>query len=142
MVENGVAVFFYGLFMDQSLLASRGIVPSVVTAGHVDGYRLRIGNRATLVPEPGSRAFGVVMTIRRDEARALYCDETVADYVPESVSVTLPGGVVRSAICYNLPLSELQGANSAYADSLLRLATKLGFPQEYLDQIRTEADAT
>jgi AIG2-like family len=138
MVQDGVAVFFYGLFMDKSLLASKGIVPSIATAAYVDGHRLRIGDRATLVPDPDGRAYGVLMTIRSDETASLYSDETVADYVPESVSVKLQGGVVRQAICYNLPPRELGGVNRAYADALLLLATKLGFPKEYLDHIRTE----
>ena len=86
MSENNVAVFFYGLFMDESLLASKGIEPSHTAIGYVDGYRLRIGARATLVPQKASRAYGVLMTIRREEATDLYSDETVADYVPEPVS--------------------------------------------------------
>jgi len=138
MSDNTLAVFFYGLFMDELLLASKGIEPAQATIGFVDGYRLRIGRRATLVPEQASRAYGVLMTIGRDEATALYADASVADYVPEAVSVTLPGGIVEPAICYNLPPAKLEGANSAYADLLLQLATKLGFPDEYLDTIRKE----
>ena len=140
MSDNDVAVFFYGLFMDESLLTSRGIDPSDTTVGFVDGYRLRIGKRATLVPEQASRAYGVLMTIGRDEATALYADASLADYVPEPVSVTLPSGVIESAICYNLPPGALEGANSAYAESLLLLAKRLGFPDEYLDTIRTETN--
>jgi hypothetical protein len=140
MAQNGVAVFFYGLFMDESLLASKGIVASGATAGYVDGYRLRIGRRATLVPEPGTRTYGVLMTIGCDQVRNLYSDESVADYVPESVSVTLASGAAKPAICYNLPPGKLDGANPAYADSLLRLATQLGFPKEYMDHIRAEGN--
>ena len=138
MTQDSVEVFFYGLFMDESLLDSKGIIPLTATAGYVDGYRLRIGNRATLLPEHGSRAHGVLMTIGTKEAANLYSDETVADYVADSVSVTLPSRVVKSAICYNLPLGEIDGVNAAYAESLLRLATELGFPRDYLDQIRAE----
>jgi len=138
MIQNTVEVFFYGLFMDESLLDSKGIVPLAVTAGYVDGYRLRIGNRATLSPEHGGRAYGILMTIGKNEADKLYSDAAVADYVAESVSVTLPTGVVKSGVCYNLPPDELDGVNAAYAEALLRLATKLGFPRDYLDQIRAE----
>ena len=140
MSDNDVAVFFYGLFMDESLLASKGIKPSHTAVGFVDGYRLRIGKRATLVPEQAHRAYGVLMTVGREEATALYSDATVADYIPEPVSVTLPSGVSEPAICYNLPPGKLEGANSAYAKSLLQLAKELGFPDEYLDTIRTEAN--
>ena len=34
--------------MDESLLATKGIKPSEVNLGFVDGYGLRIGERATV----------------------------------------------------------------------------------------------
>lgn len=63
MKAENVAVFFYGLFMDKSLLASRGICPSRAAVGYVDGYGLRIGRRATLVTDETNGAYGVLMTI-------------------------------------------------------------------------------
>ncbi len=138
MTAEQLTVFFYGLFMDRSLLASKGISPSRVADGYVDAYALRIGSRATLVPDAGSRAYGVLMTIRAEDANALYSDESVADYVPESVSVTLPDGTVESAVCYNLPQDKLAGANARYANALLTLARDLGFPEDYLRQIEAQ----
>jgi hypothetical protein len=138
MSENRVSVFFYGLFMEESLLASKGIEPLYTAIGYIDGYRLRLGARATLVPEKGSRAYGVLMTIGRDEATDLYSDETVADYIPESVAVTVSRGVTEPATCYNLHPDKLSGTNSAYAESLLLLAARLGFPEEYQKTIRME----
>jgi hypothetical protein len=138
MNAEQVAVFFYGLFMDQSLLASKGINPSRATVGHVDGYGLRIGRRATLVPDESNRAYGVLMTMRAEDVRALYSEDSVADYVSESVSVVLPDGTLEQALCYNLPESKLRGTNSQYANSLLTLAGKLGFPSDYLRQIRKQ----
>ncbi len=138
MKAEDVAVFFYGLFMDKSLLASRGIRPSRATVGYVDGYGLRIGRRATLVPDETNRAYGVLMKIRAEDVRALYSEESVADYVSESVSVVLPDGTLESAVCYNLPESKMKGTNSQYANSLLTLAAKLGLPSDYLQQIRKQ----
>ncbi len=63
MSTNEIMVFFYGLFMDESLLASKGVRPTEPTIGYVDGYGLRIGKRATLLPEANSRAYGVLMKI-------------------------------------------------------------------------------
>ena len=138
MKAEDVAVFFYGLFMDKSLLASRGISPSRATVGYVDGYGLRIGRRATLVPDETNRAYGVLMKIRAEDVRALYSEESVADYVSESVSVMLPDGTLEPAVCYNLPESKLEGTNPQYANSLLILAGKLGLPSAYLQQIRRQ----
>ena len=139
MEAEDVAVFFYGLFMDESLLASRSIVPSRATVGYVDGYGLRIGRRATLVPDEGNRAYGVLMTIRARDVRALYSEESVADYVPQSVAVILPDGTLEPAVCYTLPAGKLEGTNAQYATSLLALAGQLGLPDAYLQQIRRQA---
>lgn len=139
MSTEQVAVFFYGLFMDRSLLASKGISPSSARVGHVAGYGLRIGTRATLVPDESQRAYGILMTLRAEDVRALYSEESVADYVPESVSVVLSDGAIETALCYNLPGSKLRGTNSQYANSLLTLAGKLGLPNDYLEQIRNQA---
>jgi hypothetical protein len=139
MKAERVAVFFYGLFMDEAVLAAKGISPSRATVGYVDGYGLRIGKRATLVPDEANRAYGVLMTIRAADAKALYSEESVADYIPESVSVTLPDGTLETAVCYNLPESKLEGTNAQYANSLLILAGKLGLPSAYLREIREQA---
>jgi hypothetical protein len=138
MSSETLTVFFYGLFMDESLLASKGFRPSKAAVGHVNGYSLRIGRRATLVPDAEGRAYGVLMALRADDVRALYSAEGVADYVPEPVAVVLQDGAVEPALCYNLPERKLEGANAEYAGSLLKLAGRLGFPDDYLQQIRRQ----
>lgn len=139
MKAKHTAVFFYGLFMDRSLLASRGITPLKATVGYVDGYSLRIGRRATLVPDQADRAYGVLMTILARDLTALYSEKSVADYIPESVTVMMPDGRRESAVCYNLPAGKLGGTNAQYANSLLELAGKLGLPDTYLRQIKSQA---
>ncbi len=136
MSTNEITVFFYGLFMDEPLLASKGVHATEPTIGYVDGYGLRIGERATLLPESNSRAYGVLMKIASEDAAALYSEQSVADYVAEPVVVTLPGDIQVSAVCYNLPAAKLVGTNSEYAAALLALATKLGLPDSYLRHIR------
>lgn len=129
-------VFFYGLFMDESLLATKGIEPSEVNLGFVDGYGLRIAERATLVRSPGSRAYGAIMDIAPGEVEELYAEESVADYLPEPVIVELMDGTQVEATCYNLRADRVTGPNKDYAKALLEVATRLGFPDAYLDQIR------
>lgn len=129
-------VFFYGLFMDERLLATKGIAASGMKTGFVDGFELRIGERATLMRQPDSRAYGVVMEMARGEAAALYAEKSVADYVPEPVMVELMDGTRIEATCYNLPGDKVSGTNKAYAEALLDVAARLRFPDSYLDQIR------
>ena len=137
MNTNEMKVFFYGLFMDESLLASKGVHPTEPSIGYVDGFTLQIGERATLLPEPSSRAYGVLLTITSDDAANLYSESSVADYVAEPVVVTLPGDNQVSALCYNLPAEKLIGTNPDYTAALLALATKLGLPDSYLEHIES-----
>ncbi len=129
-------VFFYGLFMDESLLASKGVRPAESAIGFVDGFGLHIGKRATLVPEASSRTYGVLMRITSEDAAVLYSEPSVADYIAEPVVVNLPGDIQVSAVCYNLPTARLSGTNPEYAAALLALATNLGLPGTYLAHIR------
>ena len=122
--------------MDEGLLKAKGIKPAEVSVGFVDGYSLRIGQRATLVRLPGGRAYGAIMDIASAEAKELYAEDSVADYLPEPVTVELMDGTRVDATCYNLPGDKVTGTNKHYADSLLHVATRLGFPDSYLDQIR------
>lgn len=129
-------VFFYGLFMDEKLLAAKGIKPANPRVGFVDGYALIIGDRATLVRRPNGRSYGVLMDIASHEAAELYAEDSVADYVPEPVSVEFRDGTQVEATCYNLPGGAAHATNEVYAESLLKVAKRLGFPESYIDQIR------
>lgn len=129
-------VFFYGLFMDAGLLAAKGIVPAGARKGCVDGYALRIGERATLVRRPGSRAYGLVVDIAPGEVEALYAEDSVADYLPVPVIAEFEDGAREDATCYVLPGNKMVGTNREYAESLLKVAARLDFPESYLDQIR------
>jgi hypothetical protein len=131
-----VNVFFYGLFMDEGLLANKGIAPSSAVVGFVDGFAIRIGERATLLRSAGARAYGVMMDISPDETRELYADSSVADYEPEPVTVELSDGSKVEATCYNLSVDKVAGTNKDYAESLMAVAGRLGFPDSYLEQIR------
>jgi hypothetical protein len=53
--ERRVEVFFYGLFMDEELLRGKGLEPEGGEIAAIDGFALRIGQRAALVPTPGAK---------------------------------------------------------------------------------------
>ncbi|WP_417623843.1 gamma-glutamylcyclotransferase family protein [Paremcibacter congregatus] len=129
-------VFFYGLFMEEELLIAKNIAPVNKGLAVLPGYALRIGDRATLLPDPAGVCHGVLMDISPSEADDLYGEGSVADYVPETVQVQTREGQTVSALCYNLPADKISGHNAAYATHLLKLAEKLGLPQDYLTQIR------
>lgn len=126
-------VFFYGLFMDPDLLRGKGLAPRDAELASVPDYSLRIGERATLVPHPSGRVYGMVMSLTLPELERLYADPSVRAYRPEAVLAELAGGGTIAALCYTLP--EPPGAserNPEYAAKLSALGRKLGLPAEYL----------
>ena len=134
-------VFFYGLFMDEAILAAKDIHPAETTRAWLDGFTLHIGQSATLLPAANSRVYGMLMSVGAEDVASLYSEPSVADYVAEPVVVTLPDNTRRSAVCYILPATGVAGANTEYAEALLALAAELDFPDSYLEQIRQAAAA-
>lgn len=137
-------IFFYGLFMDQALLIEQGLDPTVFGPAVLPDYRIHIGQRATLVQCPGSRAFGVVMGLTEDEAQVLYSAPSVREYVPEVVQAELLESDERiEADCYNLPPEiGLAGTNPTYASQLARLARNLGLDPAYVEEIAAFSDGS
>lgn len=129
-------IFFYGLFMEASVLLANEIPPSNPRKGYLQDYSLKIGNRASLIPSKGDKAYGIVMTVDEADARRLYAEASVADYIPEPVSIMTETGAAIAAICYNLPPAALAGTNPSYAKALYDLARREGFPDAYLRKIR------
>ena len=137
MSERRADVFFYGLFMDQDLLRSKGLQPDNVELASLLGMTLRLGERAALVPDPASRVHGVVMTLTLDELERLYSDPGVQSYRPQAVLVRPQSGGFLAALCYNLPDPPAPGArNPEYAEKLRVVGKKVGLPREYVASIK------
>lgn len=123
--------------MDEDLLKEKGLKPINTTLAKLSGYGLRIGERATLVKSVHEQSYGTVIQLSEGELEKLYGDESVADYLPESITATDLEGNKLLAICYILPIESLSGQNRSYAKSLATIATKIGLPEEYLGEIET-----
>ncbi len=130
-------IFFYGLFMDEALLAGKGLHPTTLGRAVLPEFRIHIGERATLVPSAGSRAYGVVMQFAAEEVCSLYSDPSVNEYEPVAVRVRfLDTDETVNADCYNLPpRTGHAGANPSYAVQLSELVRTLGFNSGYADEI-------
>jgi hypothetical protein len=135
--DRRIDVFFYGLFMNPELLRSKGIAPTNIRAACVRRFALRIGERATLLPSPGGRAYGFVMELAHSEIDQLYSEPSVSACRPEAVLVEVEDGSQLPALCFNLiAVPELHEANLEYAAKLRELARRLGLPLEYVDTIQ------
>src|SRR5262245_38478013 len=136
MMPRRLPVFFYGLFMDVEALRQRDVHPTDVRRAHVDGVSLRVGHRATLVPDSSGRVYGVLMNLSHDEIERLYSEPTVRAYRPEAVLCEAADGARVAALCFNLPdLPQAGERNAEYAQRLRELARRLEFPASYVEGI-------
>ena len=131
-----IDIFFYGLFMDPQALRNKGLNPIAPRKGRVEGMALQIGERATLLPNAGECAYGVVIGLTHHELDQLYADAGVAAYRPEAVIAILEDSKIVPALCFNLPPDSVPGeANSHYAAELRAVAQHMGLPRNYVESI-------
>jgi hypothetical protein len=128
--------FFYGLFMDVDVLRQAGANPTNPRRAFVADFALRIGQRATLIPSPGTRAYGMVIALTHAELERLYDAPGLDHYRPEAVLAQSFEGSMIPALCYNLiQAPEPHERDPEYAARLQAVLTKLGFPAEYVASV-------
>jgi hypothetical protein len=136
MIARKIDGFFYGLFMDVDVLREAGVNPTNPRRAHVDDLALRIGKRATLIPSPGSRAYGMLIALTHAELDRLYSAPGLEVYRPEAVVAELLEGGTEPALCYNLVKApEPYERNPEYAKRLRGVLAKCGFPDEYVQSV-------
>src|SRR5437773_2684716 len=102
----------------------------------LSGLPLCIGQRATLVPDPDARVYGVLVDLSHDEIERLYAEPSVRMYRPEAVIAELADGARVPALCVNLsPPPRLDEVNKDYAQRLRHLALRVGLPASYVERI-------
>ena len=137
MPDRRITVFFYGLFMEIEALRAKGLQPSEHRLASVSGFALRIGQRATLVPDPNSRVYGFTMQLTHTEVEQLYSDPSVSAYRPEAVLAHFIDGSAAPALSFNLVIPPAPGeSNPQYAAKLRDLAQRLQLPSDYVASIR------
>lgn len=126
-------IFFYGLFMDESLLRAKGVEPRLPRKAVVPNYQLRIGQRAMLCEQPSAKAFGVVYALTDVEIDLLYDAPGLEMYRPEAVVATFEDGSSNTVTTYNLQdTTGTDEPNLEYAEKLRVVFERLGFPTDSL----------
>lgn len=136
MSERRIDAFFYGLFMDVDLLRDRKVEPVNPRRAYVADFALHIGERATLLPSPGARAYGMLVALTHTELDRLYGAPGLEPYCPEAVLAQPFEGKAMPALCYNLrEAPALQERDPEYAARLQRALARLHFPPDYIAYI-------
>lgn len=137
MPARSIAVFFYGLFMDVGLLHEKGVHPKAVRQACVQGFSIRIGHRATLVPDPEGRVYGMLMELSHGEIEGLYAEPSLQMYRPEAMLCQIQDATSVAALCFILPQDPAASEhNQDYARQLRDLGRTLGLPPGYVETIR------
>ncbi len=131
-----VDAFFYGLYMDDAVLAGAGVRPRGPRKASALGYALKIGQRATLVKTPGSVAWGMVYSLTPGELAKLYGAPGLEGYRPVEIEVALENRAIIPARVYNLPQAPAPDErNPEYAEKLKAAMRRLKFPADYIARI-------
>lgn len=122
-------IFFYGLFMDESILRAKGVEARVPRKAVVRDYQLKIGQRAMLVRQSSSRAYGMVYALTDDEIDSLYSEPGLEMYHPEIVAVTFEDGSSGEVTTFNVrDETGTDKPNLEYAAKLRLVLERLGLP--------------
>jgi hypothetical protein len=136
MTEKRVDCFFYGLFMDEGVLANSGVNAKNPRRAFVQNYALFIGARATLGRSNGSRAYGMVFEVTHEDLNRLYGSPGLEEYLPEAIIVSTLEGAASPALCYNLSIMPgPNDSNPEYASKLRAVLNNLDFPSEYVSGV-------
>ncbi len=131
-----VDAFFYGLYMDDAVLAGAGVKPHAPRKAGAQGYALRIGKRATLVKAPGNIAWGMVYSLTPGDLAVLYGAPGLEVYKPEPIEVTLENRAIIPARVYNLPQAPAPDErNPEDAEKLKAAMRRLKFPADFIARI-------
>jgi len=134
-------VFFYGLYMDPEVLRAQGIDPGAGRRAHVDGFALRIGARATLVPSAGGCVHGMVYALGRDDVRILYEQSDLEEYRPEGALAWIDDESPHPVLVFRTARAPAaHERNDDYARRLQDVLARLGFPRPYIESIANTAD--
>ncbi len=135
-MDRRIDGFFYGLFMDKTVLGQFKVKATNPRKAQVEGFELRIGNKATLVAKTGAKSYGMLYSLTHEDLNKLYHAPGLVSYKPEAIVVHTLSGEKTPALCYNL--DKVPGpdeANEEYAKKLSKVLTQLEFPEDYIASI-------
>jgi hypothetical protein len=134
-------IFLYGVGMDSSVLRANGIEPGPARRAHVDGFALRIGRRATLVPRAHGCVHGLVVALAPESLATVWALAAREGYQSEGVLAWVDGEAPRPALSFRAsrePAADERDED--YARQLQGVLERLGFPRDYVHSIAGTAD--
>ncbi|MBI3845467.1 MAG: gamma-glutamylcyclotransferase [Planctomycetes bacterium] len=138
MADPKVWTFFYGSYMNFSVLREVDLVLETFEVAKLSGFDIVIRPRANLVRSSECCVYGIVATATHGELARLYAhakEKLGETYVPEAVLVETRGGTWRPALCYICPAMEPRPAAADYVERIVAPARQFGFPEWYVARL-------
>lgn len=136
-----VVAFFYGSYINRSVLAEVDLVPDRIEVGCLSGFDIRIGPLANLVRAPDCCVHGILAAATHAELDRLYAharDELGGVYRPEAVLVQArDDGRFVPALCYIAEDLAPGAPADDYLDRIVGPARELGFPEQYVRRLES-----
>ena len=142
-MSRAVAVYFYGSYINDQVLAESGITLTHWDAARLDGFDIVIAPRANLVPKDGASVYGILTQVTHEQLERLYHHARTVlgeTYLPEAVMVTTNANRQYPALCYICHDMVPRSPDPAYVSRILTPGRKYGFPEAYLARIEATAD--
>ncbi len=121
MAESKVNVFFYGSFINRTVLAEVNLIPDQVDLVRSDQHSV----------------YGIFCQATHAELDRLYSQPWVGTYLPEAVLVETSGGRLVPALCYIAPSPAVAPAADDYLDRIVGPACEYGFPAWYIARLES-----
>jgi hypothetical protein len=140
MTHPKVWVFFYGSYINLTVLREVGLVPELWEVARLSGFDIRIQPRANLVRSDQHCVYGIVATATHAELERLYTharDVLGEVYLPEAVLVQTTAGLWRPVLCYLCREMRPRPAENDYIDRISGPARQFGFPDWYLARLES-----
>lgn len=140
LTEPRVRVFFYGSYMNPSVLREVSIVPNRFEVARLDGYDIRIAPRANLVLSKQHCVYGVLVEATHAELDRLYAhakDLLGEIYLPHPVLTQSDTGGWFPALCYIASTMVERRPDPAYVERIVAAAREFGLPPWYIERLES-----
>ena len=138
MANLTVVTFFYGSYMNLSVLRELDVTPEHVEVARLTGFDISIRPLANLVRSDRNTVYGILASATHVELARLYvhAEEKLGGlYLPEAVVVNTLDGKLQPALCYIAPALDPAPASEEYVERIVQAAREHGFPEWYIERL-------
>jgi len=134
-----IYTFFYGSYINQSVLKEVNIFPEKIETAALYGYDIVIKPYANLIKSAKGCVYGILTQLTHEELKKLYShaeDVFHELYEPEAVLVQTPDNKWIPALCYICHNMEERPADKDYIKRITDPAKEFGFPEWYIEKLK------